>query len=59
VVGEYAELNMDSLIQAKIGDFNRTLDPKSLDPESAAQAREALKTALAALDGGANLTDAD
>ncbi|HZD23402.1 MAG TPA: adenylate/guanylate cyclase domain-containing protein [Acidimicrobiia bacterium] len=54
VVGEYAELNMDNLIEAKIGDFNLTLDPRSLDPEAAAQARQALKSALAALDGDPN-----
>jgi hypothetical protein len=45
---------MDNLIEAKIGDFNLTLDPRSLDPEAAAQARQALKSALAALDGDPN-----
>ena len=48
-----------NISESEIEDFNLTLDPKSLDPESAARAREELKTALAALDGGVNLTDAD
>jgi PAS domain S-box-containing protein len=56
VVGEYRDLDMDKKIEAKVGDFSLTLDPKSLDPQAAAQAREALKSALAALDGDTDLT---
>jgi adenylate cyclase len=59
VVGEYADLDMENLIEAKIGDFNLTLDPKTLDPESAAQARTALRKALAALDVDTDLTNVD
>jgi class 3 adenylate cyclase len=59
VVGEFTDMNMENLIEAKFGDFNLTLDPSSLDPEAAARAREALKSALAALDGDTDLTQID
>jgi adenylate cyclase len=59
VVGEYTDLDVDSPIETKIGNFNLSLDPKSLDPAAAAQAREALITALAALDGDTELTEVD
>ncbi|HEX6299584.1 MAG TPA: PAS domain S-box protein [Acidimicrobiia bacterium] len=59
VVGEFSDMNMENLIEAKFGDFNLTLDPSSLDPEAAARAREALKSALAALDGDTDLTQID
>jgi hypothetical protein len=35
------------------------LDPSILDPEAAARPREALKSALAALDGETDLTQID
>jgi len=50
LAGLYLEANE---IRAEIVSFNLTLDPRSLDPASAALAGEALQCALAALDGGA------
>lgn len=50
VVADYAEMGSEPKIHAEIGDFNLSLDPHSLDAESAARAREALKSALAALE---------
>lgn len=46
-------------IEAKIGDFNLSLDPASLDRDSAERAREALPSALAALETDPDLTDAN
>jgi PAS domain S-box-containing protein len=50
VVGEFQNLTSDQKIEAEIGDFKVSLDPNSLDSETTQQAREALRTALAALD---------
>ena len=50
VVGEFRNLPPDQRIETEIGDFRVSLDPNSLDSEGAQQAREALRTALAALD---------
>ena len=50
VVGEFQNLTPDQRIEAEIGDFKVSLDPNSLDSETTQQAREALRTALAALD---------
>jgi adenylate cyclase len=52
VVAEYAELASSPKIHADIGGFNLSLDPHSLDAEAAAQAKEALMNALAALEEG-------
>lgn len=59
VVGEYSDLDLGETIRAEIGAFNLSLDPKSLDPESAAKAREALRSALAALGDGADIGELD
>jgi len=56
VVAEYRDLPAATRIEAGFGDFNLSLDPMNLDPESAARARAALREALAALDGSADLT---
>jgi adenylate cyclase len=50
VVAEFADLASSPKIHAEIGDFNLSLDPNSLDAESVAKAREALKNALAVLE---------
>ena len=50
VVAEFDELGPADRIEAEVGDFKISLDPNSLDSESAEQAREALRSALAALD---------
>lgn len=50
VVGEFGQLAAEDRIEAEIGDFTLSLDPGSLDSESAARAREALQNALAALE---------
>jgi len=59
VVGEYSDFDLGETISAEIGAFNLTLDPKSLDPESAARAREALRSALAALGDDVDVTELD
>ncbi len=43
-----------SRIETEISDFRVSLDPNSLDSQGAQQAREALRTALAALDAQAD-----
>lgn len=58
VVAEHGDPEVDKRIKAEIGDFALSLDPLSLDPEAAAQAREALRSALAALDGEGETADA-
>ncbi len=50
VVDRYEDIGPDTRIQAEIGDFRLTLDPKALDRESAARAKEVLETALSALE---------
>jgi adenylate cyclase len=50
VVGEFKDLGPEQKIETEIGDFKVSLDPNSLDSEATQQAREALRTALAALD---------
>jgi PAS domain S-box-containing protein len=50
VVGDFKSLGPDQKIETEIGDFKVSLDPNSLDSEATQQAREALRTALAALD---------
>ena len=50
VVGEFQNLGSDQRIESEIGGFKVTLDPTSLDSQAMQQAREALRTALAALD---------
>ena len=50
VVGEFQNLGPDQRIESEIGGFKVTLDPTSLDSQATQQAREALRTALAALD---------
>jgi len=50
VIGEFKDLGPDQRIEAEIGGFKVSLDPSSLDPDSTRKAREALLTALAALD---------
>jgi PAS domain S-box-containing protein len=50
VVGEFRDLGPDLRVEAEIGDFRVSLDPNSLDADSAQRAREALQSALAALD---------
>ena len=50
VVGEFQNLGPDQRIETEIGDFKVSLDPNSLDTEATQRAREALHTALAALD---------
>lgn len=53
VVGEFKDLPTAHRIEAEFGDFNLSLDPHGLDPKSAERAREALRSALAALEDGA------
>lgn len=50
VVGDFRSLGPEQKIETEIGDFKVSLDPNSLDSEATQQAREALRTALAALD---------
>ena len=50
VVGEFKNLGPEHKIETEIGNFKVSLDPNSLDSEATQQAREALRTALAALD---------
>jgi len=50
VVGEFKDLGPEQRIDTEIGDFRVSLDPSSLDSEAIQQAREALRSALAALD---------
>ncbi|MEN8040540.1 MAG: PAS domain S-box protein [Actinomycetota bacterium] len=50
VVGEFRDLGPDQRIEAEFGDFKVSLDPTNLNSEAAQQAREALQSALAALD---------
>ncbi|MGI9667666.1 MAG: PAS domain S-box protein [Acidimicrobiia bacterium] len=50
VVGNFKTLDATQRIEAEIGDFKVTLDPNSLDSTGAMQAKEALRSALAALD---------
>ena len=50
VVGDFKSLGPEQKIETEIGDFKVSLDPNSLDSEATQQAREALRTALAALD---------
>lgn len=50
VVGEHKDLERAGSIEAAFGAFNLSLDPTSLDEEAAERAREALKSALAALE---------
>jgi adenylate cyclase len=59
VVGEFADVTTGQSVMAEMGGFNLSLDPHSLDAESAARAREALRSALAALEEGADLTETD
>ena len=54
VVGEFKNLGPEQKIETEIGDFRVSLDPNSLDSEATQQAREALRTALAALDAQDN-----
>ncbi|MCJ7781059.1 MAG: adenylate/guanylate cyclase domain-containing protein [Acidimicrobiia bacterium] len=54
VVGEFRNLGPEQKIETEIGDFKMSLDPNSLDSEATQQAREALRTALAALDAQDN-----
>ena len=50
VVGEFKSLGPDQKIETEMGGFEVSLDPNSLDSAGTQQAREALQTALAALD---------
>jgi PAS domain S-box-containing protein len=50
VVGDFKSLGPEQKIETEIGDFKVSLNPNSLDSEATQQAREALRTALAALD---------
>jgi adenylate cyclase len=52
VVGEFKDLGREVRIEAEIGDFRVSLDPSSLDADAAARARQALESALAALESG-------
>lgn len=54
VVGQFSDLGPNERIETEIGDFRVSLDPKTLDSEGAEQAREALRSALAALDARAD-----
>ena len=56
VVGEYSGMASEDRILAEMGGFNLSLDVNSLDPEGAVRARAALRDALAALEGDADLT---
>jgi adenylate cyclase len=57
VVGEFKDHSHAKPIEADFGAFNLSIDPLSLDSETAARAKEALRSALAALDGDADLTE--
>jgi PAS domain S-box-containing protein len=57
VVAEFADLGSNERIEAEIGDFKISLDPNSLNSESAEQAREALRSALTALDSAGEQPD--
>jgi PAS domain S-box-containing protein len=50
VVGDFKSLGPEQKIETEIGSFKVSLDPNSLDSKATQQAREALRTALAALD---------
>jgi hypothetical protein len=50
VVGDFKDIGANLRIEEEIGDFKVSLDPKSLDADSTQRAREALLSALAALD---------
>jgi hypothetical protein len=50
VIGDFKEIGPDLRIEEEIGDFKVSLDPNSLDADSTQKAREALLSALAALD---------
>lgn len=50
VIAEFADLGPNERIESAMSGFNLTLDPTSLDPEAAEQARAALQSALAALE---------
>jgi adenylate cyclase len=50
VIGDFKDIGADLRIEEEIGDFKVSLDPKSLDADSTQRAREALLSALAALD---------
>ena len=50
VMGEFKDLGPDVRVEEEIGDFKVSLDPNSLDADSTQRAREALLSALAALD---------
>ena len=54
VVGEFRNLGSEQKIETEIGGFKVSLDPASLDTAATEQAREALRTALAALDAQAD-----
>ncbi|MGI9584113.1 MAG: PAS domain S-box protein [Acidimicrobiia bacterium] len=53
VVGDFKDLGPELRIEEEIGDFKVSLDPNSLDADSTVKAREALLSALAALDPSA------
>lgn len=57
VIAEFADLGPTERIESEIGDFKVSLDPSSLDSASAEQAREALRSALAALDSAGEQPD--
>jgi PAS domain S-box-containing protein len=57
VVGEFQDLGPDTKVEAEIGDFKISLDPSSLNAEGTHQAREALQSALAALEAGEHESD--
>jgi adenylate cyclase len=50
VIGEFKDLGPNLRIEEEIGDFKVSLDPNSLDADSTQKAREALLSALAALE---------
>jgi len=50
VVGQFKDLGPDQKIEADIGGFSVSLDAASLDSAAAQRAREALQSALAALE---------
>lgn len=51
VVDEFDALGPREMVEAELQGFNLKLDPRTLDPVEADKAREALRSALAALDG--------
>jgi adenylate cyclase len=58
VVGEFSDLSPSHRIEEEFGAFNLSLDPRGLDEETAARAREALRSALSALGDDPDLTEA-